>query len=82
VIIVTDKEDMPITVKDSRNPEWVDGDVSMLSPDLPIVVDSCNYNPDLESVLAAVPPEQQASSSQATLDDPLPSVPNPHFLRF
>jgi hypothetical protein len=52
----------------------------MLSPELPIVADARNYNPELEPTLSAVPPEQQVSSSRATLDNLPPAA--ALFLRF
>jgi hypothetical protein len=52
----------------------------MSSPEPPLVADKQNYNPGLEPAPAAVPPEQQVSSSHMTLDDPPPLV--AHFLGF
>ncbi|KAJ7353268.1 hypothetical protein DFH08DRAFT_804837 [Mycena albidolilacea] len=76
VIVVTDEDG------DLRYPEDADGDVSMHSPDPPIRADPRNYDPTLEPAPAAVPPEQHASSSRSTLDDPPSNTPDLHFLRF
>jgi hypothetical protein len=76
VIVVTDEDG------DLRYPEDVDGDVPMHSPDPPIRVDPRNYDPTLEPAPAAVPPEQHASSSRSTLDDPPSNAPDSHFLGF
>jgi hypothetical protein len=54
----------------------------MPSPDPPIGVDPCNYNPTLEPAPAAVPPEQHTSSSQSTLDDLPSNAPDSCFLGF
>jgi hypothetical protein len=45
-------------------------------------MDPRNYDPSLEPAPAAVPPEQHASSSQSTLDDPSFNTPGSHFLGF
>jgi hypothetical protein len=54
----------------------------MSSPNPPIGVDPCNYNPTLEPAPVAVPPEQHTSSSRSTLDDPWSNTPDSHFLGF
>jgi hypothetical protein len=76
VIVVTDEDG------DLRYPEDADGDVPMHSLDPPIGVDPRNYDPTLEPAPAAVPPEQHASSSRSTLDDPSSNAPDSHFLGF
>jgi hypothetical protein len=54
----------------------------MPSPDPPIGADPRNYSLTLEPAPAAVPPEQHASSSRSTQDNPSSNAPNPHFLGF
>jgi hypothetical protein len=76
VIVVTDEDG------DLRYPEDVDGDMPMHSPDPHIGVDPRNYDPTLEPAPAAVPPEQHASSSRSTLDDPPSNTPDSHFVGF
>jgi hypothetical protein len=79
---VSSPEVIVVTDEDLRYLEDTDEDVSMPSPDPPIGVDPRNYDPTLEPAPAAVPPEQHASSSRSTLDDPLSNTPDSHFLRF
>ncbi|KAF8177728.1 hypothetical protein K438DRAFT_1769837 [Mycena galopus ATCC 62051] len=77
VIVVEDKE-MPAAVEDLRNYDL--GDKVPMPPAEPsIAADPNNYDVELEPVPPAVPPEQQASSSRTTFDDPrlLPQL-RPH----
>jgi hypothetical protein len=82
VIVVTEEEAVSVEVRDLQYPEGIDEDVSMPSPDPPIGVDPRNYNPTLEPAPVAVPPEQHASSSRSTQDNPSSNTPDPHFLGF
>jgi hypothetical protein len=82
VIAVTDEEATSVEVGDLRYPEGADEDVSLSSPDPPIRVDPYSYDPALEPAPAAVPPEQHASSSRSTLDNPSSNAPDLHFLGF
>jgi hypothetical protein len=47
-----------VIVNDPQNYELENEDVPMSSLESSIAVDDCNYNPKLEPVPAAVPPEQ------------------------
>jgi hypothetical protein len=80
MIEVTDEDDTFATADDPRNYDLEEEDARMSSPELPLAADERNYDPGLEPAPAAVPPEQQASSSHMTLDDPPPLV--THFLGF
>jgi hypothetical protein len=69
---VTDEDDAPATADDPRNYNFKDKDARASSSEPPIAADPRNYDPELEPAPAAVPMEQQASSSRVTLDDPPP----------
>jgi hypothetical protein len=74
VIELTDEDDTPATADDPRNYDFAEADVQMSSPESTIAADARNYDPELEPTPPIVPPEQQASSSRATLDDLLPAA--------
>jgi hypothetical protein len=69
---VTDEDDAPATADDPRNYDFEDEDARASSSEPPIAADPRNYDPELEPVPAAVPMEQQVSSSRVTLDNPPP----------
>jgi hypothetical protein len=77
---VTDEDDTFATADDPRNYDLEEENARMLSPEPPLADDERNYDPGLEPVPAAVPPEQQVLSSRMTLDDPPLLV--AHFLGF
>jgi hypothetical protein len=77
---VTDEDEAPAVADDPRNFDYEDEDVRMSSPEPPIAADPRNYDPELEPAPAAVPVEQQVSSSRRTLDDPTPQ--DARFLGF
>jgi hypothetical protein len=77
---VTDGDEAPAAADDPRNFDYEDEDVRMSSPETPIAANPRNYDPELEPAPAAVPVEQQASSSRMTLDNPTPQ--DARFLGF
>jgi hypothetical protein len=72
VVEVTDEDDAPMAADDPRSYDFEDEDVRASFSEPPIAADPRNYDPELEPAPAAVPMEQQASSSHVTLDDPSP----------
>ncbi|KAJ6495487.1 hypothetical protein C8R45DRAFT_927397 [Mycena sanguinolenta] len=86
VHVLSDEEeatDSVSVVEDMGNYELEDEDIPMPDVEVPIIDDPANYDPEAEPAASFVPPEQQASSSRTTLDDPLPgSAPASHFLGF
>ncbi|KAJ6483229.1 hypothetical protein C8R45DRAFT_1099513 [Mycena sanguinolenta] len=86
VHVSSDEEEVTGSVsaaEDMGNYELEDEDVPMADVEVPIIDDPANYDPEAEPAVSFVLPEQQASSSRTTLDDPLPgSAPASHFLGF
>jgi hypothetical protein len=80
MVEVTDEDNAPTLADDPRNYDLEEEDVQMSSPEPSIAADARNYDSGLEPAPAVVPPEQQASSSRMTLDDPPPF--GAHFLGF
>jgi hypothetical protein len=80
VIEVTDEDDVPAVAEDLWNYNLGEEDVLISSPESSVMANNRNYNSELEPVPPFVPPEQQASSSRAMLDDLPP--PDTCFLSF